>query len=172
MSKSYQELIRIVPDFPQKGILFRDITPLLGDRAAFRQMVQDIADPFRSEQVDAVVAIEARGYILGAPVAYELGAGFVPVRKQGKLPWHTLSIEYSLEYGSSTLEMHRDGLQVGQRALIVDDVLATGGTLEATIRLVEQLGAQVVGLVVLAELTDLKGRERVKGYNLVSLLQL
>ena len=172
MNKSYQNLIRVVPDFPKKGILFQDITPLLKDTAAFRQVIEDLAAPFCGNQVDTVVSIEARGYILGAPVAFELEAGFVPVRKLGKLPWQTTRVEYALEYGSSTLEMHQDALQVGQRVLIVDDVLATGGTLEGTAHLVEQSGAQVVGLAVLAELTELKGRERLKGYELVSLLQL
>ena len=171
MAFPYKQFIRDVPDFPQPGVLFRDITPLLQDATAFRGAVEEMAGRFRNERIDAVVAVEARGYIFGAPVAYLLGAGFVPVRKVGKLPWQTQRVDYALEYGNATLEMHVDGLHRGQRVLIVDDVLATGGTLEATARLVEQSGAEVAGLVVLAELTALKGRDRLKGYRLVSLVQ-
>ena len=171
MNKRYHELIQIVPDFPAPGILFRDITPLLKEAAAFRQVIDDMTTPFNNKQVDAVVAIEARGYILGAPVALELQAGFVPVRKEGKLPRKTAKVEYSLEYGSATIEMHQDALQPHQRVLIVDDVLATGGTLEATIRLVEQSGAEIVGIVVLAELLQLNGRQRIKREDVVSLLK-
>ena len=165
------QYIRDIPGFPQKGVIFKDITPLLQNPVALQEAVEALARPFQGRGVDAVVAIEARGYILGGPVAYLLGAGFVPVRKFGKLPWHTYRVEYALEYGSSTIEMHRDGLRPGQRALIVDDVLATGGTLAATARLVEQAGAQVVGMSVLVELTFLGGRERLKGYDLFSLLR-
>ena len=170
MNKRYQELIQIVPDFPEKGILFRDITPLLNDASAFRQVIDDMSNPFCNKQVDAVVAIEARGYIFGAPIALELRTRFVPVRKEGKLPRQTTKVEYSLEYGSATIEMHQDALQSHQRVLIVDDVLATGGTLEATIRLVEQSGAETVGIVVLAELLQLKGRQRINREDVVSLL--
>ena len=171
MNKRYQELIQIVPDFPEKGILFRDITPLLNDASAFRQVIDDMSNPFCNKQVDAVVAIEARGYIFGAPIALELRTRFVPVRKEGKLPRQTTKVEYSLEYGSATIEMHQDALQSHQRVLIVDDVLATGGTLEATISLVEQSGAETVGIVVLAELLQLKGRQRINREDVVSLLE-
>ena len=171
MNKRYQELIQIVPDFPEKGILFRDITPLLNDASAFRHVIDDMSNPFCNKQVDAVVAIEARGYIFGAPIALELRTRFVPVRKEGKLPRQTTKVEYSLEYGSATIEMHQDALQSHQRVLIVDDVLATGGTLEATIRLVEQSGAETVGIVVLAELLQLKGRQRINREDVVSLLE-
>jgi adenine phosphoribosyltransferase len=164
--------IRDIPDFPQKGIVFKDITPLLRDRGAFAAAVQGLGERFAGTPVDVVVAVEARGYILGAPLAYSLGVGFVPIRKVGKLPWETYRAEYLLEYGASVIEMHRDGLQLGQRALIVDDVLATGGTLEATARLVEQSGARVVGMGVLLELAALKGRERLKGYRLEALLRV
>jgi adenine phosphoribosyltransferase len=166
-----QAHIRDVPDFPQRGVVFKDITPLLRDAAALNTAVDSMAQPFRDRGVDAVVAVEARGYILGAPIAMLLGAGFVPVRKVGKLPWHTFRVDYSLEYGSSTLEMHRDGLLKGHSVLMVDDVLATGGTLMATARLVEQSGAQVVGMAVLLEIEALGGRRRLEGYNLFSLLR-
>lgn len=165
------QLIRDVPDFPQKGIVFKDITPLLGNPSALRNAVEHMADPFRDQGVTSVVAIEARGYILGGPVALALGTGFVPVRKIGKLPWRTYQAEYALEYGSSVVEIHEDGLHPGQEVLIVDDVLATGGTLEAAAHLVEQAGARVVGMSVLVELTFLGGRERLKDYNLFSVLR-
>lgn len=164
------EKIRDIPDFPEKGVLFKDITPLLGDAEAFDSAVDGMADPYHNRGIGAVVAIEARGYILGAPIAVHLGTGFVPIRKIGKLPWHTYKVEYSLEYGSATVEMHQDGLLNGQRVLLVDDVLATGGTLAAAARLVEQSGAHVAGMAVLLELTALGGRERLKGYTITALL--
>lgn len=163
--------IRDVPDFPEKGIMFKDITPLLQDATAFRDAIAAMADPFRGAKLDAVTAIEARGYILGAPIAASLGVGFVPVRKIGKLPWHTNRVEYALEYGSATMEMHQDGLSTGQRVLIVDDVLATGGTLAATIQLVEHSGAKVAAAAVLLELGFLNGRDKVLGYEVFSLLK-
>ena len=154
-----QQYIRDVPDFPQKGVLFRDITPLLGNAAAFKQAVEAMADPWRNQNIGAVVAIEARGYILGAPMALHLGAGFVPVRKVGKLPSKTYRVEYALEYGSSVIEMHVDAVTSGQRVLIVDDVLATGGTLAACVKLLSQAGAHVVGASMLIELSALGGRK-------------
>jgi len=169
---NYQHFIRDIPDFPKKGIVFKDITPLLGDSAAFKQIIGDMAAPFRKEQIDCIVAIEARGYILGAPIAYELGSGLALVRKKGKLPWKTIQTEYSLEYGSATLEIHRDAIKPGQKILIVDDILATGGTLKASIDLVEELGGSVVGLLVLAELCSLGGKAQFNGYRLVSTLEL
>ena len=162
--------IRDIPDFPEKGILFKDITPLIGDGAAFQVAVEGMAAPFKGHGVDAVVAIEARGYILGAPIATLLGTGFVPVRKVGKLPWRTYRVEYALEYGSATMEMHEDALLSGHRVLIVDDVLATGGTLAATIKLVEQAGARVAGMAVLLEIGALDGRKRLYGYDLHALI--
>ena len=171
MSNDYKSLIRDIPDFPQPGILFRDITPLLGDAEAFRAVVQDLAAPFRETAIDQVAAIEARGYLLGAPLAMELGTGFVPVRKMGKLPFETFRAEYALEYGQATIEMHRDGLLDHHRVLLVDDVLATGGTLAATIDLVEQSGAVVAGIAVLIELSALGGRAVLKGHEVVSLLK-
>jgi adenine phosphoribosyltransferase len=161
-------LIRDVPDYPKPGILFRDITPLLADGEAFHTAVSLLASPF--EQIDLVVAIESRGFILGAPVALELGAGLVPVRKAGRLPFETISADYSLEYGVNTLEIHRDAIATGQRVLIVDDLLATGGTVAATINLVEQLGGKIAGISVLAELTFLDGRKRLGRYEVHSLI--
>lgn len=162
--------IRDVPDFPRPGIVFRDLTPLLGDAEAFRFTVDSIADAFASGRVDKVVGIEARGFILAGPVACRLSAGFVPVRKPGKLPWRTESEEYALEYGVDRLELHGDGVAAGEHVLIVDDVIATGGTAAATVRLVEGLGATVAGLGFAVELSYLGGREKLDGYDVVSLV--
>ena len=167
----YQSLIRDVPDFPKQGILFKDITPLLNTPIAFNKVIKDMAYHFLNEKIDSVVAIEARGYIFGAPVAYELGAAFIPVRKQGKLPRDTTSVEYSLEYGSAVLEIHKDAVKQGQKILIVDDVLATGGTIKATVSLIEQAGAEVAGIVVLIELLELRGLKLLHGYKVISLLR-
>jgi adenine phosphoribosyltransferase len=162
--------IRDVPDFPSPGIVFRDLTPLLGDAEALRLTVDALADAFAGRKVDKVVGIEARGFILAAPVAYRVGAGFVPVRKPGKLPWRTESQEYALEYGFDGLEVHADAVLAGDDVLIVDDVIATGGTAEATVRLVERLGGTVAGLAFAVELTFLAGREKLEGYDIVSLV--
>jgi adenine phosphoribosyltransferase len=160
--------IRDVPDFPIPGILFRDITTLLADADLFRQTVDAMAAPFSG--IDKVVVIESRGFILGTPIAYVLGAGVVPVRKPGKLPAETFSASYDLEYGTNELQIHTDAIAPGEKVLIVDDLLATGGTLEATISLVEQLGGNIVGVSVLAELTELNGREHTRGYPMHVLL--
>jgi len=160
--------VRDVPDYPQPGVLFKDITPLLGDAGAFGEVVEAMAAVFGP--ADKVVGIEARGFILAAPVAYEIRAGFVPVRKKGKLPSETFAQEYNLEYGSATLEVHRDAFGPGERVLIVDDVLATGGTARATASLVQQAGAHVVGVAVLMELSFLKGREAIPDLEVRSLL--
>ena len=162
--------IRSLPDFPQPGILFRDITPLLQDAESMRFTLEAIAARYRNTGIQKVVGIESRGFIFGVPIAYLLGVGFAPVRKQGKLPAETMAIEYSLEYGSSALEIHKDALNPGERALIVDDLLATGGTAAATRQLVEQLGAVAVSLAFVIELTALKGRERLPGADVFSLL--
>jgi adenine phosphoribosyltransferase len=154
-----ESLIRAIPDFPIPGVLFRDITPLLGDPAGFKAMIDLFGDRFGGEKIDQVVAMEARGYILGAPLAYRLGAGFVPVRKPGKLPGAKFREEYALEYGTNALEIHTDALQPGQRVLVVDDVLATGGTAAATARLLKQLDAEVVGFAFLIDLSFLDGRK-------------
>jgi adenine phosphoribosyltransferase len=165
-------LIRDIPDFPQKGIVYKDITPLLKDAAGFAEAVDAMAAPFANERIDAVVAVEARGYILGAPLALKLNAGFVPVRKLGKLPFDTHKVEYLLEYGSDTIEIHQDGLESGHRVLIVDDILATGGTLEATVNLVQGTGAEIAGMALLAEIGGLGGRDRLKGRRLEVVLTL
>ena len=165
-----EDFIRNVPDFPEKGIQFKDITPLVGNPNALGTAVKALSRPFSGAGIEVVVAIEARGYLLGAPVAMELGIGLVPVRKVGKLPWHTYRVDYALEYGSETLEMHQDALKEGTRALIVDDVLATGGTMQAAAKLVEQCGGSVAGMAVLIELAFLKGRDRLTDYNLHSLI--
>jgi adenine phosphoribosyltransferase len=165
-----RERIRDVPDFPQPGIVFKDITPLLADPIAFSTVIDLIVVQFGRGSVDKVVGIEARGFILASPVAYHFGAGFVPVRKAGKLPWETQSAEYELEYGSETLEIHTDAFRPGERVLIVDDVLATGGTAQATAALVESAGAKVVGIAFLIELSFLGGRSKVDGYDTFSLI--
>ena len=165
-----EEFIRNVPDFPEKGIQFKDITPLVGNSDALETAVKALSGPFNGAGIDVVVAIEARGYLLGAPVAMELGTGLVPVRKVGRLPWHTYRVDYALEYGSEALEMHRDALKEGARALLVDDVLATGGTMQATAKLVEQCGGSVAGMAVLIELAALRGRDRLTDYDLHSLI--
>jgi len=156
--------IREVPDFPKPGILFYDITTLLKDAAAFRESIDLLSAPFRDRQIDVVVGIESRGFIFSAPMALGLNAGFVPVRKLGKLPAETLSVEYALEYGTNTLEIHRDAITPGQQVLVVDDLLATGGTVNGTIELVRRLGGEVAGLAFLVELTFLKGRDRLRGH--------
>lgn len=164
LSQLIETLVRDVPDFPKEGVTYKDITPLLDDHAAFRAVVQGLADAGRdasgNTEVDKVVGIEARGFILAAPVALALGVGFVPMRKPGKLPSQTRSISYQLEYGEETIEMHLDALAEGERVLVVDDVLATGGTAEAAVTLVEQAGASVHALAVLLELSFLPGREK------------
>src|ERR671932_2579590 len=154
-----KSLIRDVPDFPQAGIVFKDITPLLADEIGFSTVIDLIVVHFGRGSVDKVVGIEARGFILASPVAYHFGAGFVPVRKAGKLPWDAEREEYQLEYGTAVLEIHRDSIRPGERVLIVDDVLATGGTARATAHLVERLGGKVIGVACLIELAFLKGRE-------------
>ncbi|MGQ9682957.1 MAG: adenine phosphoribosyltransferase [Anaerolineae bacterium] len=163
-------LIRDIPDFPIKGILFKDITTLMKDGAALRQAVDALAAPFRDSRVDLVAAIESRGFIFAAPVAYQLGAGFVPIRKPGKLPAETVRVEYTLEYGANTLELHRDAIRPGQRVLLIDDLLATGGSARAAVQLIEQLGGQVIGIAFLVNLTFLKGADKLAGYNVFSVI--
>jgi adenine phosphoribosyltransferase len=163
-------LIRDVPDFPQPGIVFKDITPLLADENAFSSVIDLIVVHYGRGNIDKVVGIEARGFILASPIAYHFGAGFVPVRKEGKLPWESEREEYQLEYGTAVLEIHRDAIRPGERVLIVDDVLATGGTALATARLVERLGGKVMGIACLIELSFLRGREKLRDYDLFSLL--
>ena len=167
-AEGLKRYIRDVPDYPQKGIIFRDITPLLGDKEIFREVVDLMSRAWTAEPPDLVAAIEARGFIPGAAMAVKLGAGFVPIRKTGKLPWSTVTESYDLEYGTDSLEVHSDAVQPGQRVLIVDDVLATGGTASAAVRLIRKLGAAVVGVQVLIELTYLDGRQRLSDVKLVS----
>jgi adenine phosphoribosyltransferase len=162
--------VRDIPDYPKPGVTFRDITPLLGDPDAFRFAVDAIADHFSGVEIDRVVGIEARGFILAAPVAYRRGASFVPIRKAGKLPWAVAREEYLLEYGTDKLEVHRDAVHPGERVLVVDDVLATGGTAAAAVRLLEGLGAEVAGLGFAIELVDLAGRDSLKAYEVESLI--
>lgn len=163
--------IREVPDFPKPGILFYDITTLLKDAAAYREAIDLMLEPYRGVKVDLVVGMESRGFIFSAPIARELGAGLVPVRKLGKLPAETISVEYALEYGSNTLEVHRDAIQPGQQVLIVDDLLATGGTVRGTIELVERLKGEVIGLSFLVELDFLHGRDRLPDRRITSVIR-
>jgi len=164
-------VIRDVADFPKPGIVFKDITPLLGDPVTFRRAMELMAEMCRDLPADQVVAIESRGFIFGGALADRLGLGFVPVRKPGKLPWRRISCSYDLEYGTDSVEMHQDALRPGTRALVVDDVIATGGTARAVSRLVEQLGARVAGYAFLVELSFLDGRRRLEGYEVRSLIR-
>lgn len=166
----YKSLIREVPDFPKPGILFYDITTLLKDARAFRAVLDELTARYRGKKIDKVVGIESRGFILGGPLADRIGAGFVPVRKPGKLPADSFEVKYNLEYGSNSLAIHRDAVQMGERVLVVDDLLATGGTAGATVHLLRQLGADIVGLAVLVELISLKGREKLDGCPVHSLI--
>lgn len=168
---NYEKYIKNVPNFPIEGIQFKDITPLIGDGFAFRKAVEELTAFSRELQATKVVGPDARGFIVGAPVACMLEAGFVPVRKPGKLPREVLSYNYDLEYGSNTLCIHKDAVQKGDKVVIMDDLLATGGTVEATIKLVEETGAEVVGLGFLVELIDLNGRDKLKGYPIKVLIQ-
>jgi len=165
------KMIRDVPDFPKKGIIFKDITTLIKDPEGLREAVDVLADHYTGQEIDLVAAVEARGYIFGAPIAYKLGAGFIPVRKAGKLPAATVVEEYELEYGTDSVEMHRDAIEPGQKILIVDDLIATGGSAVATARLVEMLGGEVVGIAFLIELTFLKGVEKLKGYDVFTVIE-
>ena len=169
--ESIADRIRDVPDFPKKGILFKDITPVLSDIDTLRASIKEMAAPFVNLRIDVVVGIESRGFIFGAPIADVLNCSFVPVRKPGKLPWKTESVSYELEYGTDALEIHKDAIAEGQSVLIVDDLLATGGTAEATCKLVSKLGGNIKGLSVLIELEDLNGRKRLNQYNVHSLVQ-
>jgi adenine phosphoribosyltransferase len=170
-AETLREKIREIPDFPKPGILFYDITTLLKDPAAYRDAIELMLEPYRGEQIDLVVGMESRGFIFSSAMALELGTGLVPVRKLGKLPADTLTVEYALEYGSNTLEIHRDAIAPGQRVLIVDDLLATGGTVRGTMELVERLKGVVVGLAFLVELEFLNGRERLEGRKVTSVVR-
>ncbi len=172
--KKIEELksfIRDIPDFPKKGIIFRDITPLLKNSKAFKFAVESMLEHFKSLKVDKIVSMEARGFIFGSVLSYKLNCGFVPVRKKGKLPYETVSIEYELEYGKDILEIHKDAINVRDNIMIVDDVLATGGTAKAVAKLVEKCGGKIVGLSFLIELTYLNPRENLVGYDIFSLIR-
>lgn len=164
------EYVKSVPDFPKKGILFRDVTPLLKDGKALKFALDEISKFAIKQQATLICGPEARGFLVGTPIAYSLGVGFVPIRKPGKLPRETVSFSYDLEYGQNELSMHSDAVNKGDRVLIVDDLLATGGTLEATIKLIESKGGIVCGIACLIELDDLKGREKIKNYPILSLM--
>lgn len=165
-----KQYIRDIPDFPKEGVTFKDITPLLADKKAFTYTIDAIAHHFDRDDIDKVLGIEARGFIVAAPLAYRFTAGLIPVRKKGKLPWDIESEEYELEYGTDLLEIHRDAIDDGERILVVDDVLATGGTAEATARLTERCGGKVAGIATIMELGFLGGRDRLKDYEMLSLI--
>lgn len=166
-----KKYIRSIPDFPKQGILFRDITTLLKDKAAFKKAINALAQAVKGKKIDYVIAVESRGFIFGAPLALKLGAGFIPVRKKGKLPAETISAEYALEYGTDSLYMHKDALKPNSKVLIVDDLLATGGTVAAVCQLTEKVKAKIAGIIFLIELCDLKGRDKLKGYPVFSLIK-
>ena len=166
-----KEKIRVIEGFPKEGISFKDITTLVADGEAFKESIDRIVEHLKDKNVDVILGPEARGFIFGVPVAYALGVGFVPVRKKGKLPAETFSVEYSLEYGVDVLEIHKDAIKKGQRVAIVDDLLATGGTVDAVAKLVEKVGAEVVALDFAIELTELRGRDKLEGYEIMSLVQ-
>ncbi len=166
-----RQYIRDIPDFPVEGILFRDITPLMQEPSAFKYVIDRMAEHYEGQGVDVILGIEARGFLIGAPLAYKLGKPFVPVRKEGRLPYETKSVKYALEYGQNVVEVHTDAVSRGQRAVILDDLLATGGTMAAGAELVESMGGEVAGLAAVIELIDLDGRERLSGYGVYSLVQ-
>ena len=166
-----KEKIRVIENFPSEGISFKDITTLIGDGEGLKASIDAIADYLKNKEIDLIVGPEARGFIFGVPVAYALGVGFVPVRKPGKLPAETISITYDLEYGSDEIQIHKDAIKPGQRVAIVDDLLATGGTVEAVTKLVEQAGGIIASIDFVTELTELKGRDKLKGYDVMSLIE-
>ena len=168
--KKIEEYIRSIPDFPEPGIIFRDVTSILQDADGLKLAIDSMQDCLKDVDVDVIVGTESRGFIFGMPIAYNLHKSFVPVRKKGKLPCETVSASYDLEYGSAEIEMHKDSIKPGQKVVIVDDLIATGGTIEAAIKLVEQLGGEVVKVVFLMELAGLKGRERLNGYDVASVI--
>ncbi|MFI5358616.1 MAG: adenine phosphoribosyltransferase [Halanaerobiales bacterium] len=166
-----KKFIRDIPNFPKEGIIFKDITPLLKDAEAFKEAIDKMIEYYRDAEFDYIVGIEARGFLIGAPMAIEMGKGFIPIRKPGKLPADILSKDYDLEYGSNRIEIHRDAISPGDRVLIIDDLLATGGTIAAAVELIEELGGQVAGIGFLYELSELKGRDLLTGYDVFSLMK-
>lgn len=169
--KDLKNYIRDIPDFPKQGIMFKDITPLLKNPQAFKTAIDDLAKKYKSTKIDKIVAVESRGFIFATVLAYKLGVGFIPVRKRGKLPYKTRNVTYALEYGNDTLEMHEDALTKGEKVLIVDDLLATGGTVEAVTQLVKGYGAKVVGIALVVELQFLHGRDRLKNFPVHTIIQ-
>ena len=167
---SLKEKVRSIPDWPQKGVIFRDITPILEDKNLFRFLIEELARSYKDKKVDKIVGIDARGFILAAALAYKLKTGLAIVRKKGKLPYKTIEKKYTLEYAAQTLEMHQDAINPGEKILLVDDVLATGGTMAATVDIVRKLGGKIVGILFFIELKDLKGRKKLKGYKMKSLI--
>lgn len=168
--KSIEEYVRSIPDFPEKGIIFRDVTSVLQDAEGLHLAIDKMQETLKDVEFDVIVGPESRGFIFGVPIAYNMRKAFVPVRKKGKLPCETVEMSYDLEYGSATIEMHKDSIKPGQRVVIIDDLIATGGTIEAIIKLVEQLGGEVVKIVFLMELAGLKGRERLEGKEIASII--
>lgn len=166
---SLKDKVRAIPDYPKKGVIFRDVTTLLKEGQDFKEAIDKMAEKIDYE-IDKVIGIEARGFIVGAPLAYKLSKGFIPIRKPGKLPCEKISVEYDLEYGTDSIEMHVDGIKKGEKVVIVDDLLATGGTSQAAIKLVEYLGAEVAGLLFLMELDDINGRQKLKNYRVDSII--
>lgn len=169
--RDFKKYIRNVPDFPKKGILFRDITTILNRKKLFEEIIDDLADRYRGKKIDAVVAVESRGFIFGSALAYKLGAALIPVRKKGKLPYKTLSATYALEYGEDTLEIHEDAFKPGSRVLLIDDLLATGGTISAVVELVKKLKAKIVEVAFIIELSELKGRSKMKNVPVYSMVK-
>lgn len=168
--KKIEEYVRSIPDFPEPGVIFRDVTSILQDADGLRLAIDSIQDLLKDVETDVIVGTESRGFIFGVPVAYNLHKPFVPVRKKGKLPCETICQEYDLEYGSAVIEMHKDAIKPGQKVVLIDDLIATGGTIEAAIKMIESLGGEVVKVVFLMELAGLKGRERLKGYDVASVI--
>jgi len=171
MAQPLSKYVRSIPDFPKKGILFRDVTTLIKNKKAFKESINEMAKFCKGKKIDMIAGVEARGFIFGGALAYKLGIGFVPVRKKGKLPYKTHRVTYDLEYGTDTLEVHTDAIKKGMRVLIVDDLLATGGTVGAVVKMTKKLKAKIVGILFLIELVDLKGRDKLKGFPIKSLIE-
>lgn len=168
--KQIEEYVRNIPDFPEEGIIFRDVTTVLGDADGFKLAIDKYQEALEGVEFDVIAGLESRGFMFGCPVAYNMGKSFVPVRKKGKLPCETISEEYTLEYGKAEIEIHTDAIKKGQKVVIIDDLIATGGTIEAAIKLIERLGGEVVACVFLIELKGLKGRDKLKGYNVETII--
>ncbi len=171
LMKKLEEYVRSIPDFPEEGIIFRDVTSVLQDKDSLKMSIEQMQETLVGLDFDVIVGPESRGFIFGVPIAYNLNKAFIPVRKKGKLPCETVEMEYALEYGTATIEMHKDSIKQGQKVVIIDDLIATGGTIEAITKLIEQLGGKVVKIVFLMELEGLKGREKLKGYDVASVIK-